>query len=276
MPVANIEKLAEALIEISAEAGAVIMDVFNAGFEVETKDDDSPVTIADQRAEDVILAGLAEAAPGIPVIAEELFAAGQAPDVASGPFFLVDPLDGTKEFINRRDAFTVNIALIEARRPVLGVVYAPATDRLYCGLCGGDGPATAFRIEGLSAGGRTREPLATRPTDPAHLTIVASKSHRNPATEAYLAQYPEAETVSIGSSLKFCLVAAGEADFYPRLGPTMEWDTGAGHAVLLAAGGDVLAPDGTPFEYLKPGFKNGFFLARGDRDFLPHLPKDDS
>lgn len=258
------------LIELSVQAGETIMEVFRAGFDVQIKDDSSPVTIADQRAEAVILKGLQDLLPDIPVVAEESAAAGNIPDVGDGPFFLVDPLDGTKEFIHRRDAFTVNIALIENGVPVLGVVFAPALGRLYYGyLSEHDEPDVAAIIEDALAGNRTPSPIKTRTANPARLAIVASKSHSNPETEAYLANYPDAELVTIGSSLKFCLVAEGQADLYPRLGPTMEWDTAAGQAVLMAAGGDVLAPDGEPFMYNKPDFRNGFFLVLGDRSFQP-------
>jgi 3'(2'), 5'-bisphosphate nucleotidase len=261
--------LLDPVLEMTAEAGATIMDVVRAGFEVVEKEDSSPVTIADQRAEAILLAALKECAPGIPVVAEEQAAAGETPDVGDGPYFLVDPLDGTKEFIRGGDSFTVNVALIEDRRPVFGVVYAPATDRLFYG----HGAGTAHVIDDFAAGGQ-RRPMAVRTADPDSLTIVASRSHRNAETEAYLAYYPDAETVSIGSSLKFCLVAAGEADLYPRLGPTMEWDTAAGHAVLLAAGGSMTTLAGAPFLYTKPDFRNGFFLALGDQNLKPVLIAD--
>lgn len=261
--------LLEPVLKMSEQAGATIMEVVRAGFEVEEKADSSPVTIADQRAEAVLVAALKKCAPDIPIVAEEQASAGEIPDVGDGPFFLVDPLDGTKEFIRGGDSFTVNVALIENRNPVFGVVYAPASDRLFYG----HGAGTAHVIDGFAAGGE-RRPMAVRKADPNHLTIVASRSHLNAETEAYLAHYPEAETVSIGSSLKFCLVAAGEADLYPRLGPTMEWDTAAGHAVLLAAGGRVTSPDGSPFLYTKPDFRNGFFMAVGDPALEPVLIAD--
>lgn len=239
--------LLEPVLEMTERAGATIMEVVRAGFEVQEKEDSSPVTVADRRAEAILLAALQECAPSIPIVAEEQASAGEIPDVGDGPFFLVDPLDGTREFIRGGNSFTVNVALIANKSPVFGVVYAPATDRLFYGY----GPGTAHVIDGFSAGG-DRKPISVREADPARLTIVASRSHRNPETEAYLAHYPDAETVSIGSSLKFCLVAAGEADLYPRMGPTMEWDTAAGHAVLAAAGGRVTTPAGDPFLYTKP------------------------
>lgn len=256
--------LLEPVLRMTEQAGATIMDVVRAGFDVQQKGDSSPVTIADQRAEAILVAALKECAPNIPIVAEEQASAGDIPDVGDDPFFLVDPLDGTKEFIRGGKSFTVNVALILNKEPVFGVVYAPATDRLFYG----HGPNTAHVIDGFQAGGKAKA-MTVRKADPQHLTIVASHSHRNPETEAYLAHYPDAETVSIGSSLKFCLVAAGEADLYPRLGPTMEWDTAAGHAVLMAAGGRVTTPSGDPFLYTKPDFRNGFFMAVGDPTLKP-------
>lgn len=263
-PMTNPASLLDPVLAMTERAGATIMDVVRAGFDVQEKEDHSPVTVADQRAEVILVTALKDCAPDIPIVAEEQAAAGEIPDVGDGPYFLVDPLDGTKEFIRGGNSFTVNVALIENRTPVFGVVYAPATDRLFYG----HGRGTAQVIDGFAAGG-ARQPIAVREANPDHLTIVASRSHRNPETEAYLAQYPNAETVSIGSSLKFCLIAAGEADLYPRLGPTMEWDTAAGHAVLIAAGGSVTTPAGQPFLYTKPDFRNGFFIAMGDQSLKP-------
>jgi 3'(2'), 5'-bisphosphate nucleotidase len=182
--------------------------------------------------------------------------------VIADRFFLVDPLDGTREFVSRRDEFTVNIALIEDSEPVLGVVYAPARRELYWG----DVKAQrAGRIEADPDGTMPAlgSGIAARPAPPGGLVAVASRSHRSPETDALLANYPVAEFRSIGSSLKFCLLAAGVADIYPRVGATMEWDTAAGQAVLVAAGGRVTTLDGQPFRYGKPGFRNGDFLARG-------------
>ncbi len=233
------------------EAGAEILKLVAAGFEVETKADLSPVTVCDRAAEAIILAALAKAAPGVPVIAEEEVAAGRIP--AHGDiYFLVDPLDGTKEFVRGGGDYTVNIGLIVDGSPQLGVVYAPATDRLHAGLVG----------EGawLEESG-VRTPIATRPLGQAR-DAVASKSHFNQATADYLEQAIGAcEHVSVGSSLKFCIVAEGRADIYPRLSPTSEWDTAAGHAVLLAAGGRVDGLDGTPLRYGKKAFLNRGFCA---------------
>jgi 3'(2'), 5'-bisphosphate nucleotidase len=253
----------ESLIYTAQRAGGAIMSVYASGFAVRDKADASPVTIADEAAEKIILADLAELAPDIPVVAEEAVAGGQVPTVADR-FFLVDPLDGTKEFIGHRDEFTVNIALIENGEPVLGVVLAPARRELFWG-----------DVRARRAGHIDAEPDGTMPllggamrarVAPAGgLVAVASRSHRSAETDAFLANYPVAEFRSIGSSLKFCLVAAGQADLYPRLGPTMEWDTAAGHAVLSAAGGSVTTLEGEPFRYGKPGFRNGHFIAWGKR-----------
>ena len=227
------------------------MDIVRRGFEVESKQDRSPVTEADRAAELIILAALARAAPGVPVIAEEEVAAGRIP-AHDDLYFLVDPLDGTKEFVRGGDDYTVNIGLIEAGSPRLGVVYSPATGRLHGG-CVGEG---AWVDEG--AGPRT---IRTRRRGE-QLTAVASKSHLNQATVDYLdAAVGACGYVSIGSSLKFCIVAEGEADIYPRASPTSEWDTAAGHAVLLAAGGLVDGPDGGPLRYGKRAFINRAFVA---------------
>jgi 3'(2'), 5'-bisphosphate nucleotidase len=253
--------LLQSLIYTAQRAGGAIMAVYATDFAVRDKVDTSPVTVADEAAEKIILADLAVIAPGVPVIAEESVAAGKVPAVAER-FFLVDPLDGTREFVARRDEFTVNVALIENGEPILGVVFAPARRELYWG-----------DVKAGKAGHLDADPDGTMPSlgnaisarlPPANgLTAVASRSHRTPETDAFLANYPVVEFRSIGSSLKFCLVAAGEADIYPRIGTTMEWDTAAGHAVLKAAGGRVTGLVGEPFRYGKPGFRNGNFLAQG-------------
>lgn len=255
------------MIAAAIEAGRAAYAIYRGDFEVQTKPDESPVTAADLAAEEVILARLSQAAPGIPIVAEEQVAAGNVPPSAS-TFFLVDPVDGTREFIQKRGDFTVNIALVRNGVPELGVVYAPAKSRLFLG--------DAVKGEAFRAGQApedakqaARTPIRTRQPAAAGLTIVASRSHRSPETDAWLAQVKVAEIVSIGSSLKFCLVAAGEADLYPRLGPTMEWDTAAGHAVLSAAGGEVVNLDGSPLRYGKAGFRNPFFIATGRRESLP-------
>jgi 3'(2'), 5'-bisphosphate nucleotidase len=244
-------RLLEELAEAAREAGDAILAIVRRGFEVETKGDSSPVTEADRAAELIILAALARSAPRVAVIAEEEVAAGRIPAHGES-FFLVDPLDGTKEFIRGGDDYTVNIALIESGQPSLGVVYAPATGRLHGGIVG-DG---AWLDEGQGRRDiRTRE-RGTR------LVAVASKSHFTQNTADYLEQtVGVCEHVSVGSSLKFCIVAEGEADIYPRLSPTSEWDTAAGHAVLLAAGGRVDGPDGSALRYGKRAVLNRAFVA---------------
>ena len=247
----NEHQLLEACVLAARAAGAEILKLVEAGFEVETKTDESPVTVCDRAAEMIILRALAEAAPGVPVIAEEEVAAGRIP-AHGDTHFLVDPLDGTKEFVRGGDDYTVNIGLIVGGSPRLGVVYQPARDRLWGGLVGNG----AF----LEADGR-REAIRTRELGEQR-AAVASKSHFNQATADYLEQAIGAcGHVSVGSSLKFCIVAEGRADIYPRLSPTSEWDTAAGHAVLLAAGGRVDGPDGKPLRYGKPAFLNRGFCA---------------
>jgi 3'(2'), 5'-bisphosphate nucleotidase len=244
-------RILDDIAEAAREAGEAILEIVRRGFEIETKGDSSPVTVADRAAEQIILAALARAAPGVPVIAEEEVAAGRIPS-HDDIYFLVDPLDGTKEFCRGGDDYTVNIGLIEGGFPVLGVVFAPATRRLH----GGSVRAGAWVDEGQ---GRKR--IRTRQLGE-QMTAVASKSHLNQATIDYLEQAAGGcGYVGIGSSLKFCIVAEGQADIYPRVSPTSEWDTAAGHAVLLAAGGLVDGPDGTPLRYGKRAFLNRAFVA---------------
>jgi len=253
--------LLQSLIYTAQRAGGAIMAVYATDFAVRDKEDASPVTAADEAAEKIILQDLAAIAPGVAVVAEEAVSAGRVPVIADR-FFLVDPLDGTREFVSRRDEFTVNVALIEAGEPVLGVVFAPARRELYWGdvRAGKAGHIDADPDGTMPSMGTA---ISARRPPPRGLTVVASRSHRTPETDAFLADYPVAEFLSIGSSLKFCMVAAGQADLYPRIGTTMEWDTAAGHAVLTAAGGSVTNLDGAPFRYAKPGFRNGNFVARG-------------
>ena len=243
---------AQILAEIAARAGAVVMRHYQAGplagkDLARMKTDRSPVTDADEETERLILAELALAFPGVPVIAEEEAAAGRMAAIG-GRFFLVDPLDGTKEFLSGNGEFTVNIAEVVDGVPVAGVVYAPALDRMFRADAGG-----AF--EGAM-------PIRAR-TAPPGMIAVGSRSHTDAATDEFLKAYPVTNFVSAGSSLKFCLVAAGEADIYARGGRTMEWDTAAGHAVLRVAGGSVNRWDGTALLYGKPGFENPAFVARG-------------
>lgn len=244
-------RLLEDMAEAAREAGEAILEIVRRGFEVESKGDSSPVTEADRAAELIILAALARAAPGVPVIAEEEVAAGRIP-AHDDHYFLVDPLDGTKEFVRGGDDYTVNIGLIEDGVPRLGVVFAPATGKLHAGSVG---EGAWLEV------GRKRQPIRTRPRGE-QVTAVASKSHLNQATIDYLEAAVGACTyAAVGSSLKFCIVAEGLADIYPRASPTSEWDTAAGHAVLLAAGGLVDAPDGTPLRYGKTAFLNRGFVA---------------
>ena len=247
------EQLLEDIAVAAREAGHAILEIVRRGFDVEHKQDSSPVTEADRAAELIILAALARAAPGVPVIAEEEVAAGRIP-AHGDTYFLVDPLDGTKEFVRGGEDYTVNIGLIVDGVPHLGAVFAPATERLHAGLVG-----EGAWLEDLS----NRIPIRTRkPGD--ELVAVASKSHFNQPTADYLCEAAKnCGYVAIGSSLKFCIVAEGRADIYPRLSPTSEWDTAAGHAVLLAAGGRVDGPDGRPLAYGKRAFLNRGFVATG-------------
>ncbi|HEY2883842.1 MAG TPA: 3'(2'),5'-bisphosphate nucleotidase CysQ [Rhizomicrobium sp.] len=251
------------LAQVAFEAGVVIMRHYENKTQTRQKADQSPVTDADEEAERFILAELKKQYPGVPVVAEEEVAAGRLPDIAAR-FFLVDPLDGTKEFINRNGEFTVNIAEIEQGIAVRGVVYAPAKKRLFAGETPGGAFEMSAEVEKLPDLSLLK-PISVRKPPPDGLIAVASRSHRDKKTDEYLAHYPVKDFVTAGSSLKFCLVAAGEADIYPRHGRTMEWDTAAGHAVLLAAGGSVTQLDGTPFLYGKAAddFANPFFVARG-------------
>jgi 3'(2'), 5'-bisphosphate nucleotidase len=244
---------------LALEAGDAIMTVYGSDdFDVRAKSDASPVTEADERADAIIAAGLAAAFPDIPAVTEEQASSHGLVDAPV--FFLVDPLDGTKEFIQRRGDFTVNIALIENGVPTRGVVYAPAKERLFFTDAAGHSQEEAGPFAQETIG--TLTPLTVGDPDPAALVVVASKSHRDQATDDYIARYSVKDFRSAGSSLKFCLVAAGEADLYPRLGRTMEWDTAAGQAVLLGAGGEVVRfDDHTPLAYGKRGFENPFFIA---------------
>ena len=244
-------RLIDEIAEAAQEAGEAILGIVRRGFEVESKSDSSPVTEADRAAELVILAALARTASGIPVIAEEEVAAGRIP-AHDDTYFLVDPLDGTKEFVRGGDDYTVNIGLIEGGSPKLGVVFAPATGILHGGVVG----IGAWREEGGH-----RLPIRTRPLG-GPPTAVASKSHLNQATIDYLeAAVGTCGYVAVGSSLKFSIVAEGNADIYPRVSPTSEWDTAAGHALLLAAGGLVDGTDGNPLTYGKSAFLNRAFVA---------------
>jgi 3'(2'), 5'-bisphosphate nucleotidase len=245
---------------IASEAGKLIMGIYSPTLKVDSKKDGSPVSEADAAAERAILAGLQEIIPEVPVVAEESFDAkanGSAPE----RFILVDPLDGTREFIAGSHEFTVNIALVENNKPVVGCVYAPALNQMY--VAG----ANAYRAEVRPGDALPKldamQKLATEPYPAGGLRAMASRSHLDPETEALLKRLQVGTWKSAGSSLKFCMIAQGDGDIYPRLAPTMEWDTAAGHAVLTAAGGCVIARDGSPFRYGKAGFRNDGFVAWG-------------
>jgi len=242
------------LIPIAHAAGKAIMQIYASAFDVRSKDDASPVTLADEQAEAIIIAGLRALTPDIPIVAEESVHSGVTPRVGDR-FWLVDPLDGTREFIKRNGEFTVNIALIESGTPTIGVVFAPAHNELYAVE-----PGTAPFIEDHNG----RRPIACRTPPPEGLTVLTSRSaDRCTAIESLLRNYTVAKRVQVGSSLKLCQIAAGAADFYPRIGRTMEWDIAAGQAILVAAGGRVTTLDGAPLTYGKPHFENPDLLACG-------------
>jgi len=245
--------LFENLLPEVRKAGDAIMEIYRKGATVSEKNDGSPVTEADQQSEAILLRALKEAAPSVTIISEENAEshALEAPD----RFFLVDPLDGTKEFLKAdgQGAFTVNIALIENGTPVFGIVFAPALDRMFIG-------SRSHGAQEVSNGKAVD--IGVRDVPETGPVAVASVSHRDETTNQWLAEYEIEQIVSIGSSLKFCLVASGEADVYPRFSPTMEWDTAAGDAILRAAGGVMTMPNGLPFMYGKPEYRNGAFIAR--------------
>lgn len=258
-------RLAEIFQKAALAAGAAIMEVFDSNAGYREKADHSPVTVADERAEATICAALAEAFPEIPIVAEEAAAAGIVPERLGQRFFLVDPLDGTREFIARRRDFTVNIALIEDGVPTAGIVLAPALGAAYLACAQG-----AFRapVDDCNAASLALAPIRVRKAGE-RCIAVASRSHRTAETDAFLQKLDIGECVSVGSSLKFCLIAEGKADIYPRLGRTMEWDTAAGDAVLRRAGGSTREMDGRALVYGKCGrgtgedFVNPYFVARG-------------
>lgn len=252
------DKLTTVIRRLSLEAGDAIMDIYRQDdFDVETKSDESPVTAADKAADRIIFEGLTKAFPGVALVTEEQ---ADTHAIQGDTFLIVDPLDGTKEFIHRRGDFTVNIAYVENGVPTRGVVFAPAKSRMFFTLPDGasveeQGPFAKDTV------GKTRNISVSNPDNDA-LMVVASKSHRDQATDDYIARYTVKDMKSAGSSLKFCLIATGEADIYPRVGRTMEWDTAAGHAVLTGAGGAVVQFDDLkPLTYGKDGFANPFFIA---------------
>lgn len=264
MKAEDCRRLVDALLPAVLAAGRIEMRHFAAGVEVQTKADTTPVTVADHEAEAVLTEALLKVSPGVPVIAEEAVAAGRVPAIVDA-FFLVDPLDGTRAFIKNSPEFTINIGLVEAQRPVFGIIYVPALEQLFVTL--GPGEAVEARIapDAQVAGLAECEltPLRTREPDPNALIAFASRSHASDTTEAFLKRLPIAEKRKASSSLKFCLIARGEADLYARLGQTSEWDTAAGHAILEAAGGSVTTVDGGPLRYGKTdkSFANPHFVA---------------
>lgn len=254
------EELAGLLPAVRAaaeQASAAILRHYEAGAQAVEKADGSPVTAADNDADAIILAALRRLTPAIPVVTEEEVAAGRIPDISAGTFWLVDPLDGTKEFIKRNGEFTVNIALLQDGVPALGVVMLPVGGTIYAAA----GPGTAIR----GRPGEADQPIRVRPVPAAGLTVLTSRSHAdNAAVDEFLTGRRVAARVAAGSSLKFCRVAEGVGDVYPRLGPTCEWDIAAGHAVLIGAGGSLTLLDGEPFPYGKaPTFLNLHFVAWG-------------
>ena len=243
------------LTALVLRAAVAIIEKPLATLALRTKPDLSPVTAADEASEAVLLDGLARVLPGVPVVSEE------AGGVAASTFVLIDPLDGTRELLAGRDEFTINLALVTAGRPVLGIVCAPALGLLWRGRVGGG----AERLD-LLPGARTAEArqIHTRRRPTEGLIAVLSRSHLDPATDAFVARLPRVTRLVCGSALKFCRVAEGAADLYPRLAPTWEWDVAAGHAVLVAAGGAVTTPEGAPLAYGRPGFGVPAFIAWGD------------
>nr|WP_321524319.1 3'(2'),5'-bisphosphate nucleotidase CysQ [uncultured Cohaesibacter sp.] len=258
--------LLKGMIEAALCAAETILDIYETDFDVEIKGDASPVTQADKAAEAVILKHLAQIAPDVPVVAEESAAEGNIPAV-DGDFFLVDPLDGTKEFIKKNGEFTVNIALVRNNVPAVGVIYTPAKGWLYAGDVDAgcwQGEVADPRVSHEIANWRA---IAVRKPADGSVDVVGSRSHHTPEAEDYLKAFTVGDHKSIGSSLKFCLLAAGEADIYPRFGRTMEWDTAAGDAILSAAGGTVETTDGKRLQYGKvvqddAPFANPFFIAK--------------
>lgn len=251
-------KLTTVMRRLALEAGEVIMQIYSSpDFEVKSKSDDSPVTEADEAADALISAGLRAAFPDVALVTEEQAASH---GIKADSFLIVDPLDGTKEFIHRRGDFTVNIAYVEHGTPTRGIVYAPAKGRMFYTQADGSAVEETGALSKEKPGALT--PIHVAEADNEALMVVASKSHRDQATDDYIAKYAVKDSKSAGSSLKFCLVATGEADIYPRVGRTMEWDTAAGHAVLAGAGGRVVRfDDHTPLTYGKEGYANPFFIA---------------
>ena len=258
--------LAEALLPAVLAAGRLEMGYFAGDVAVERKADRSPVTAADREAEAILVEALHAAAPGVPVVAEEASAGGRTP-AAADVFFLVDPLDGTREFVARRPEFTINIGLVAHGRPVFGLVYSPASSDFFVTLAPGRAASARIAPDApvSSLAACALVPLATREPDPSCLVAIESRSTRNAATERFLEDLGVRRTLTSGSSVKFCVIARGDADLYPRLGETSEWDTAAGQAILEAAGGAVRTLDGAPLVYGKAAraYTNPHFVAWG-------------
>jgi 3'(2'), 5'-bisphosphate nucleotidase len=261
--------LLDGLTEIACQAAAAILAVPRPKLHQREKPDHSPVTDADTTSETIILEGLARLLPNVPVISEEAASRRLQLDLGSR-FLIVDPLDGTREFIAGLDEFTVNIALVEDNTPVAGVIVAPARGLIWRGW-NGLAERFAFSPDGVPLG-TARESIRARTRPPTAPRVLVSRSHLDAATDAYVDGLPQAQRIPCGSALKFALLAEGSADLYPRLAPTSEWDVAAGHAVLLAAGGDVRKPDGTALRYGQGDFSVPAFIAFGDATRPPPLP----
>ncbi len=261
------KSLIDPVVALAEQAGHEILEVYSSNFEVQSKQDDSPLTKADLASHHCIVAGLESLTPGMPIISEESGLPGFEERRQWERYWLIDPLDGTKEFVNRNGEFTVNIALIDNQKPVLGVVYVPVQDKTYLG-CEGHGAErrdTDGSIETIQVAATSANPVR----------VVGSRSHRGASLDAYLESLGECDMIPMGSSLKFCVIAEGGADLYPRLGLTSEWDTAAAQAVVEQAGGSVVTLDGKPMKYnTKPDILNPFFFVIGaaDRDWLALLP----
>jgi len=255
------DRVARVLAGLVLGAGPAVMDAYTQGCEIWAKADHSPCSEADERAETILLDGISRNFPGIPVIAEEAVSRGNIPPVADH-FLLVDPLDGTREFIARNDEFTINVALIVGGEPVAGAVYAPALKKLW--FAGSHAFACPMRADGRPPALDNLCPIHTRTAPSSGLVAMASRSHGDGQTDAFLGRLPIKKRMIAGSSLKFCVLAEGDADVYARYSPTMEWDTAAGDAILRAAGGQMCTWEGGPFRYGKPAFRNGGFIAWGD------------
>ena len=260
----DLRSLADALRPIAARAGAAIMEVYNGAFTVERKDDESPLTLADLESQRIIVEGLQRLTPGVPVLSEEAAQAPWSVRQSWRELWVVDPLDGTREFVKRNGEFTVNIALVTEHEPVLGIVAAPAQGISYWGAQG----VGAFRQD---HNGAVQQIRVSAPVSP--LRVVGSRSHMSPETADYLAGFPAHEMTGVGSSLKFCLLAEGKAELYPRFGPTSEWDTAAGQALLEAAGGHVTRMDGHRLRYnCRESLVNGDFVAFSHPSVLSRTP----